>query len=132
MTREEAARILDPETTWDAYNEITYYGGFNGEKIWFESANEAGRMGAAALRELDRQEKQEQLVGDEWTSVKYHLPEFTGEYMCRVIMPAEYGKYSVRHLSLKFSQYDRNWICSDMIVTHWMPMLKEPENSMFV
>lgn len=88
-------------------------------------------MGAAALRELDAQEKQEQLVGDEWTSVKYHLPEFTGEYMCRVIMPAEYGKYSVRHLSLKFSQYDRNWICSDMIVTHWMPMLKEPENGKF-
>lgn len=131
MTREEAARILDPETMYDTYNEITYYGGFNGIKIWFESANEAGRMGAAALRELDAQEKQEQLVGDEWTSVKYHLPEFTGEYMCRVIMPAEYGKYSVRHLSLKFSQYDRNWICSDMIVTHWMPMLKEPENGKF-
>ena len=32
MTREEAARILDQETMWDAYNEITYYGGFNGNK----------------------------------------------------------------------------------------------------
>lgn len=132
MTREEAARILDPETMYDAYNEITYYGGFNGKKIWLESANEAGRMGAAALRELDRQEKQEQLVGDEWTSVKYHLPEFSGEYMFRVIIPSEYGKYSVRHLSLKFSQYDRNWICSDMIITHWMPMLKEPKSGKLV
>ena len=65
MTREEAARILDPETMYDTYNEITYYGGFNGIKIWFESANEAGRMGAAALRELDRQEKQEPITIDE-------------------------------------------------------------------
>ena len=32
MTREEATRILDPETMWDTYNEITYYGGFNGNK----------------------------------------------------------------------------------------------------
>ena len=53
MTREEAARIVDPETTFDAYNEITYYGGFNGKKIWFESAKEACRMGAEALRRLD-------------------------------------------------------------------------------
>ena len=30
MTREEAIRILDPETTGEAISEIEYYGGFSG------------------------------------------------------------------------------------------------------
>lgn len=40
---------------------------------------------------------------DEWISVEDRLPEFSGEYMCRVVTPTAYGKYSVRHLSLNFS-----------------------------
>lgn len=50
---------------------------------------------------------------DEWISVEDRLPEFSGEYMCRVVTPTAYGKYSVRHLSLKFCQYDDSWVCSD-------------------
>ena len=34
MTREEATKILDPETTLDAYAKISYYGGFEGESAW--------------------------------------------------------------------------------------------------
>ena len=32
MTNEEAAKILDPETTLEAYAEREYYGGFYDEK----------------------------------------------------------------------------------------------------
>lgn len=47
MTREEAANILDPETTLEAYSKISYYGGFEGENVWQDAVNEACRMGAA-------------------------------------------------------------------------------------
>lgn len=33
MTVEEAIRILDPETTKDAINEIKYYAGFNKDRV---------------------------------------------------------------------------------------------------
>ena len=33
MTVEEAIRILDPETSKDAINEIKYYAGFNKDKL---------------------------------------------------------------------------------------------------
>ena len=59
MTREEAANILDPETTLEVYAKISYYGGFEGENVWQDAVNEACRMGAAALRELDEYKKAE-------------------------------------------------------------------------
>ena len=73
MTREEAAKILDPETTLDTYAKISYYGGFEGENVWQDAVNEACRMGAEALRALDAQEKQESF--GEWVSVKDKMPE---------------------------------------------------------
>ena len=62
MTREEAAKILDPETTLDAYAKISYYGGFEGESAWQDAVNEACRMGAAALRALDAKGNQKPLT----------------------------------------------------------------------
>ena len=53
MTRERAARILDPETSLEAYAESEYYGGFNGYERWKKDVEEACRMGAAALRKED-------------------------------------------------------------------------------
>lgn len=50
MTKEEAARILDPETTREAQAEIEYYGGFRGEEAVLEAAREARRIAAEALR----------------------------------------------------------------------------------
>ena len=118
MTREEAARILDPETTFDAYNEITYYGGFNGIKIWLESANEAGRMGAAALRELGVQEKQKPLTINE-------LRQMDGEPVWAVLTVKTVGqkagyaliynncKYATQrwvNIPLWYSEYGEIWI----------------------
>ena len=38
MTREEAIRILDPETTGEALAEIEYYAGFSGKKAAIHAA----------------------------------------------------------------------------------------------
>lgn len=50
MTREEAARILDPETSREALDEIEYYGGFRGYEAVLEAVNEACRIAAEVLR----------------------------------------------------------------------------------
>ena len=50
MTNEEAARILDPETSREALAEIEYYGGFCGMDAVIEASDEACRIAAEALR----------------------------------------------------------------------------------
>lgn len=50
MTKEQAARILDPKTREDALAEIEYYGGFRGEEAVKAAMNEACRIAAAELR----------------------------------------------------------------------------------
>lgn len=50
MTKEQAARILDPETREDALAEIEYYGGFRGEEAVKAAMDEACRIAAAELR----------------------------------------------------------------------------------
>ncbi len=53
MTRERAARILDPETSYEAYAEGKYPRTTRGDIRWREDVDEACRMGAAALRKED-------------------------------------------------------------------------------
>lgn len=62
MTKEEAARILDPETSRDALCEIEYYNGFSGEKAVKEAVTDACRIAAAALRDSARIDR------DAWTA----------------------------------------------------------------
>lgn len=52
MTHEEAARILDPETSREALYEIEYYGGFRGDEAVLEAVNDACRIAADVLRNL--------------------------------------------------------------------------------
>ena len=74
MTREEATRILDPKTTEEAYNDITYgYASKYWFSKWYNAKSEACKMGAEALRELDAKEKQKPMT--EWISVKDRLPD---------------------------------------------------------
>lgn len=56
MTLEEAERILNPETTIGAINEIKYYCGFNQEKAIAE-VEKACEIGAKAIREKAEREK---------------------------------------------------------------------------
>ncbi len=53
MTREEAIRIIDQETTCNALGEIEYFGGFSGEWARSIALCEALSMAAAALREQE-------------------------------------------------------------------------------
>lgn len=50
MTHEEAARILDPDTTQEALAEIEYYAGFRGEEAMMGAVNDARRIAVDALR----------------------------------------------------------------------------------
>ena len=52
MTNEEAARILDPETSREALAGIECYGGFCGMDAMIEAANEACRIAAEVLRQI--------------------------------------------------------------------------------
>ena len=123
MTREEAAKILDPETTLDTYAKISYYGGFEGENVWQDAVNEACRMGAEAPRALDAQEKPESF--GEWISVKERLPEPNVIVLCCTnkgyVDTDSFGRYSKVFLK-----------CDDMEgkvgqVIAWMPMPEPPK-----
>lgn len=50
MTREEAIRILDPETTIEALVEIEYYAGFSGQTAKVQAVSDACEVVVAALR----------------------------------------------------------------------------------
>ena len=50
MTREEAIRILNPETNGEAISEIEYYGGFSGRAAVVQAVLDACILAVAALR----------------------------------------------------------------------------------
>ena len=109
MTREEAANILDPETTLEAYAKISYYGGFEGESAWQDAVNEACRMGADALRGQDAQEKLKPF--GEWISVKDRLPEPETEVFIRALR----NGYEV----LTTAMYEDGTISTDDSAWNW-------------
>ena len=53
MTREEAIKILDPETTAEALAEIEYYAGFSGQTAKVQAVSEACEIAVAALMEQE-------------------------------------------------------------------------------
>lgn len=53
MTRQEAIRILDPETTAEALAEIEYYAGFRGKEALTKAVDDACILAVAALREQE-------------------------------------------------------------------------------
>ena len=54
MTREEAIRILDPETSAEALAEIDYYAGFRGKEAEIKAVEDACILAVAALREQEQ------------------------------------------------------------------------------
>lgn len=66
MTREEAIRILDPETTGEALAEIEYYGGFSGKTAAVQAVSDACILAVSALREQEQRR---------WIPVTERLPE---------------------------------------------------------
>ena len=53
MTREEAIRILDPETMGETLAEIEYYGGFNWRTKAAQAVSDACILAVEALREQE-------------------------------------------------------------------------------
>ena len=125
MTHEEAARILDPKTTEEAYNDITYgYASKYWFSKWYNAKSEACKMGAEALRELDAKEKQKPMT--EWISVKDRLPEPNVIVLCCTdkgyVDTDSFGRYSKVFLK-----------CDDMEgtagqVIAWMPLPEPPKD----
>ena len=50
MTKEEAIRLLDPNTTREAIAEIEYYGGFNGREAVIKAIENACVLAVEALK----------------------------------------------------------------------------------
>lgn len=117
MTREEAIRILDPETTGQALAEIEYYGGFSGKTTAVQAVSDACVLAVAALREQEDRR---------WIPVAERLPEESGMY----IVTANDGH--VQRVSfVLWQKKNRVWNLvgarSYWRVTHWMPLPELPE-----
>lgn len=97
MTKEEAARILDPETREDALAEIEYYGGFRNEEAVKSALNEACRVAAEELRSKPTSEALtlEQLRGMEGKRVLVRELETGREYNEILKRVSEGGVYLI-------------------------------------
>ena len=140
MTREEAARILDPKTTEEAYNDITYgYASKYWFSKWYNAKSEACKMGAEALRELDAKEKQKPMT--EWISVKDRLPDDEQEVLViahgwdgRLVYVGSHKRVEaqkswltgITNKSSEWSLWGWSYLKEPM-VTHWLPMPEPPK-----
>lgn len=115
MTREEAIRILDPETTIEALAEIEYYAGFSGHKAMVAACDKACKIAVADMRKMEEIENATALVSeipegdvvlirDEIGKGRIFVPE---ERMVDVqISRGGHPQYSVRIVPLRGSDID--------------------------
>ena len=119
MTREEAIRILDPETTGEALAEIEYYNGFSGKTAAVQAVSDACILAVAALREQEERR---------WIPVTERLPEdplqtvlvTNGKETCVAVYSVVYDEFGVmcgRGQDKRFG------------VTHWMPLPEPPKEA---
>ena len=117
MTREEAIRILDPETTVEAIAEIEYYGGFNGKTAAVQAVSDACVMAVAALREQEERR---------WIPVTERRPKcgervlatdgvFVGEFY--INKRGQWQRYNVNDYSLLMA----------LDILFWMPIPEPPK-----
>ena len=121
MTREEAIRILDPETTVEAIAEIEYYGGFNGKTAAVQAVSDACMLAVAALREQEERR---------WIPVTERLPEPKHEFDARNWYLVALSNGVVKELAYEFnnnSVFGYGWRETAYPVTHWMPMPHPPK-----
>ena len=119
MTREEAIRILDPETTGEALAEIEYYNGFSGKTAAVQAVSDACEIAVADMREMEQRR---------WIPVTERMPEIGRKCLIanREIVvkgwlrPDGVWKTGVSSDEIwsKFSLYPP---------THWMPLPEPPK-----
>lgn len=111
MTREEAALILDPETSRDAL--LPY----ESQEERIAVCEEACRLGAAALREQEERR---------WVPVVERYPDTCGQYLCR-------AKNTIFEDSCytEILRFERTgFYCRGTrinTVTHWIPLPEPPK-----
>ena len=118
MTREEAIRILDPETTGEALAEIEYYGGFSGRAAVVQAVLDACVLAVDALREQEQRR---------WIPVTERLPDENNRWVLCLCVSG-----SMEVLKFDFTMW--NWDAQypgrcymENYVTHWMPMPEPPK-----
>ena len=118
MTREEAIRILDPETMGETLAEIEYYGGFRGRTKAAQALSDACILAAADLREQEERR---------WIPVTERLPENGGYVVCI----AKRNPFS-RFMPM-VARIEKNGWVNPMTeqyiseVTHWAPLPPLPK-----
>lgn len=159
MTREEAIRILDPETTGEAISEIEYYGGFSGRTAAVQAVSDACVLAVAALREQEQRR---------WIPVTERLPENEVDvliaYTRKGIRGYSYSgvctafhtdghtstedsnyNWEIDYLDMDYDEeadayivpegwwetvdFGEEYSSVDAVVTHWMPMPKTPKEA---
>ena len=120
MTREEAIRILDPETMGETLAEIEYYNGFAGKTAAVQAVSDACVLAVAALREQEDRR---------WIQVTERLPEKNDQWVLCLCVS---GAIEV----LKFDYTMWNWDAQypgrcymENYVTHWMPLPEPPKEN---
>ena len=114
MTRAEAIRILDPETTGEAISEIEYYGGFSGRTAAVQAVSNACILAVEALREQEDRR---------WIPVTERVPDYSVPstfYLCYLNGYIRVCKYWRTRNVFELRGKKVN-------VTHWMPFPEPPK-----
>ena len=119
MTREEAIRILDPDTTGEALAEIEYYNGFNWKTAAVQAVSDACVLAVAALR---------QQVERRWIPVTERLPESEGTYLVYTKRGSVYASHFYEKKVFRDDYVrEQQWSQRGKVkVTHWMPLPEPP------
>ena len=127
MTREEAIRILDPETTGEALAEIEYYGGFSGRAAVVQAVLDACVLAVEALREQEQRR---------WIPVTERLPD-NKEHDWVLAQVVEDNGFMHIPKVMEYRQQRNDWFEETygwlsehngaFTVTHWMPLPEPPK-----
>lgn len=122
MTREEAIRILDPETTAEALAEIECYAGFRGKEAAIMAVDDACILAVAALREQEERR---------WIPVAERLPNVFEAVLA--YCPKNRNTYLLYiNARVEWHFFDKTVAGAllDEAVTHWMPLPEPPEEDL--
>lgn len=114
MTNKEAIRLLDPQTTREALDEIEYYAGFDGKEACIKAIEDA------CIVAIDALEKQEVY---KWIHVSERLPE-TDDLML-VSCRTKKGVNSVNRAYYSNGAWHGSGSMSGVVA--WMPLPKPYE-----